>query len=75
MANLPGQARLVGHALGALEDGSRLPWHRVINARGQISGRPDRGDCRIVQRLRLERERVAFDAAGRIELRRFRWRP
>jgi hypothetical protein len=28
-----------------------------------------------VQRLLLARERVRFDAAGRVALERFRWRP
>jgi methylated-DNA-protein-cysteine methyltransferase-like protein len=75
LANLPGQARLVGYALAGLDEGSRLPWHRVVNARGGISLRSDDGPAGIVQRLRLERERVVFDADGRIPLERFRWRP
>ncbi len=72
LANLPGLARLVGYALSALDDESPLPWHRVVNARGQISGRG--GDWSALQRFRLERERVAFDG-GSIDLARFRWRP
>ena len=75
LANLPGQARLVGYALSALEDGSRIPWHRVVNARGAISLRRDGGPMATVQRLRLERERVRFDGQGRIRLEDFRWRP
>jgi len=75
LAGLPGQARLVGYALSALPDGSRVPWHRVINARGEISLRNDGGPAAVVQRLRLERERVRFDAGGRIRLDVFRWRP
>ena len=75
LANLPGQARLVGYALSALEDGSRIPWHRVVNAKGRISLRGDESPMHVVQRLRLERERVVFDARGGIRLDRFRWRP
>ena len=75
IAGLAGQARLVGYALSALDDRSRLPWHRVVNARGEISARRDGGPMHVVQRLRLKRERVRFDAKRRIRLDRFRWRP
>jgi methylated-DNA-protein-cysteine methyltransferase-like protein len=75
LAGLPGQARLVGYALAALGEGSRVPWHRVVNARGRISARRDGGPEAAIQRLRLERERVRFDADGLIPLATFRWRP
>lgn len=75
LANLPGQARLVGYALSALPDGSRVPWHRVVNARGQISARRDGGPMATIQRHLLEKETVRFDARDSIPLGRFRWRP
>jgi methylated-DNA-protein-cysteine methyltransferase-like protein len=75
LAGLAGHARLVGYALSALDEGTRIPWHRVVNARGQISLRSDDSPAAILQRLRLEREKVVFDAQGRIRLERFRWRP
>ena len=75
LASLPGQARLVGYALSALEDGSRIPWHRVVNARGAISPRRDESPMATVQRLRLERERVRFDGQGRVRLDTYRWLP
>jgi methylated-DNA-protein-cysteine methyltransferase-like protein len=75
MAGLPGQARQVGYALSALENGSRIPWHRVVNAQGRISARSDGGPAARVQHVLLERERVRFDSDGRIPLERFRWRP
>ncbi|MEO8431525.1 MAG: MGMT family protein [Acidobacteriota bacterium] len=74
LAGLPGRARQVGYALHALREKSGVPWHRVVNARGEISPRSERG-MDVVQRLRLERERVPFDERGRIPLGRFRWRP
>ena len=74
LAGLAGQARIVGYALAALPQGSRLPWHRVVNAQGGISRRADGPFCQI-QRARLEKERVSFDRRGRISLERFRWRP
>jgi methylated-DNA-protein-cysteine methyltransferase-like protein len=75
LAGLPGQARLVGYALSAVADGSTIPWHRVINAQGQISIRRDGPGAGVAQRLRLEREGVRFDARGRVALDRFGWRP
>lgn len=74
LAGLPRRARLVGHVLGGLPDGVRVPWQRVINADGRISRRehPD-GERR--QRALLEREGVRFSAAGAISWARFGWRP
>ena len=74
LAGLDGQARLVGYALAALVSGSRLPWHRIVNARGRISLRGDGGPEATVQRLLLKREGIGFDATGAIDLARFRWR-
>ena len=75
LAGLGGQARLVGYTLNALAAGSRVPWHRIVNARGRISLRSDGGPEAIVQRRRLEREGVRFDPTGSIDLAAFRWRP
>jgi methylated-DNA-protein-cysteine methyltransferase-like protein len=65
LAGLGGHARQVGYALAALEDDA-VPWHRVINARGEVSPRSDGDDHG--QRTRLEREGVQFDARGRVSL-------
>lgn len=69
-ADLPGRARQVGYALAALPNGSPLPWHRVINARGEVSLD---GRCAEEQRARLEAEGVTFNDAGRVSLARFSW--
>ena len=73
LAGLEGQARQVGYALHDLPAGSGMPWHRVINAKGEISPRT-RGDSHELQRMLLEAEGVELDLAGRIDLKRFRWR-
>jgi len=39
LAGMPGHARQVGYAMHALPSHSTVPWHRVINARGEISRR------------------------------------
>ncbi|MCA1581670.1 MAG: MGMT family protein [Acidobacteria bacterium] len=74
LAGVPRQARLVGYALHALREGSGVPWHRVVNAKGRISARSgDEVPMHVVQRRRLERERVRFDVRGRIPLGRYQW--
>jgi len=74
LAGLGRNARLVGYALHALPRSSLVPWHRVINGKGQISLHPSSG-ADVTQRLLLEREGVAFDAAGRVDLEVFGWKP
>ncbi|HJP60647.1 MAG TPA: MGMT family protein [Gemmatimonadaceae bacterium] len=72
LAGLAGQARLVGYAMHALPTGSKIPWHRVINAKGEIS---IPGESGTRQHRLLEREGVRFDARGRIALSTYQWRP
>jgi methylated-DNA-protein-cysteine methyltransferase-like protein len=74
LAGLGAQPRLVGYALAALPDDTTLPWHRVVNAQGRVSARSEPG-ADSLQRALLERERVRFDARGRLDLERHRWRP
>src|SRR5258706_14442301 len=71
-AGLAGHARQVGYAMHALPDGTVVPWHRVVNARGEISRRRT-GSGALVQRMLLEREGVRFTGRGRIDLERFGW--
>ena len=74
LAGFGGQARLVGYALSALRDGTAVPWHRVINAQGRLSLERDGSSSGTTQRLRLEREGVKVDAAGRVSLALYGWR-
>ena len=62
-------ARVVGYALNRLPEGTSVPWHRVVNARGMISLR---GSAEL-QRTLLEHEGVAFDRSNKINLNKFRW--
>jgi len=73
-AGLSGRARQVGYALAALPDEGDVPWHRVVNARGEVSRRSDPGapEHRLQQVL-LQAEGVDFDARGRIDLERYGW--
>ena len=74
VAGLPRQPRLVGYALSAVSDGRSIPWHRVVNAKGELSPRAHQGSEKL-QRAMLEREGVEFDRRDRISLPRFRWQP
>ncbi len=65
-------ARLVSYILHALSEKHGLPWHRIVNRRGGISLKPGYGY--ELQRVLLEREGVAFDAAGLIDLNKYGWR-
>ncbi len=77
LAGFPRHARQVGYALFALRDNAGndpVPWHRVVNARGEISTRSDPGP-EPLQRVMLEAEGVDFDTFGRIAMKRHQWRP
>ena len=64
-------ARLVGSAMAQVTSDD-VPWQRVVNAKGMISNRGERGMQK--QRQALEAEGVTFDARGGIDLQRFGWR-
>lgn len=59
-------ARLVGAAMAACPDS--VPWHRVVNARGRLSGHATAE--RQCQRLLLEGVEVV---AGQLDLLRVQW--
>ena len=74
LAGIPGHARQVGYALHALDEGTDVPWHRVVNTAGRVSLGDERGGASL-QRALLEAEGIAFDARGRIALDAVRWEP
>ena len=71
IAGLPGYARFVGTTLGKLPRDTRLPWHRVVNAKLAIA---PRGSGRMLeQKRRLRDEDVSFKG-NRVRLEHH-WRP
>jgi methylated-DNA-protein-cysteine methyltransferase-like protein len=74
LAGLRGQARQVGYALHALPSETVVPWHRVVNASGQISRRSQPGG-ELVQQMLLEREGVRLNPRGRVALGQVAWTP
>lgn len=73
LIGLPNGARWVGRQMGRLPPGSRLPWHRVINAQGRSSIPAD--DSGWNRQLRLLMREGVTVVDGRISLRQFRWDP
>jgi methylated-DNA-protein-cysteine methyltransferase-like protein len=74
LAGSPRAARAVGNLMRtSLERGITLPWHRVVNAKGGISGRGDLGRRRE-QKRRLLDEGIEFDGAT-CDLSSYRWDP
>ena len=72
LAGMPAHARFVGRTLANLPRGTRLSWHRVVNAGLRISLREASGG-HLTQRQRLEREGVEF--VGQRVARTCRWQP
>jgi len=73
LAGNPRAARQVVRTLHTASRSARLPWHRVINAQGRVSLKPDQGG--ELQRAMLEKERVRFGLEGAIDLDRYLWKP
>ena len=74
LAGVPRGARQVGYALHALPNGTTVPWHRVVNAKGTISRRTVPGS-ELTQRMLLAEEGVYFDLNNRVDLARYGWKP
>jgi methylated-DNA-protein-cysteine methyltransferase-like protein len=70
-----GCARQVGWALRRLSLPSDVPWHRVVNAKGQISMSLSREGSDWIQRELSITEGIPVDQDGRLPLKRFLWRP
>jgi methylated-DNA-protein-cysteine methyltransferase-like protein len=73
LIGIPRHARQVGYALNALND-NHVPWHRVINAKGEISRRSN-PDYENLQRILLEEEGIIFGIDSRISLAKYCWNP
>ena len=72
LAGIDGHARQIGYALHALPGSLEVPWHRVVNAKGEVSPRTT-NDSHELQRHLLEAEGVKFDKHGRVDLKKYRW--
>ncbi len=65
-AGLTGYARYVGYLLRSLPEGTRIPWHRVVNSQGSLSfpaGSPGFEE----QARRLRNEGVTISSRGKVQ--------
>ncbi|SEK74772.1 methylated-DNA-protein-cysteine methyltransferase related protein [Paenibacillus sp. cl141a] len=73
LAGSPRGARQVVRILHTLSHIHKLPWHRVINAKGEIAIQDD--ESRLMQELYLQDEGVAVNHKGIIDLEKYRYDP
>ena len=73
LAGNPFAARQVVWVLHSCSETDRLPWHRIVNAGGRISLKPNAGYEQ--QKKMLEDEGLRFDRCGRIDFKRYLWEP
>ncbi|RID86526.1 MGMT family protein [Peribacillus asahii] len=72
LAGSPRGARQVVRILHSSSHKYELPWHRVINAKGEISIKNE--EVRFVQKMKLEQEGVQIQN-DKIDLAKYRYHP
>ncbi|MDQ1000268.1 methylated-DNA-protein-cysteine methyltransferase-like protein [Neobacillus niacini] len=72
-AGSPRAARQVVRALHSMSRKHRLPWHRVVNAKGQIALQDD--ESYHEQLFSLESEGVQVGLNGTIDLGKYQYHP
>ncbi|MCM3493236.1 MGMT family protein [Paenibacillus lactis] len=73
LAGSPRGARQVVRILHSLSRIHKLPWHRVVNAKGEIAIQND--ESRMMQELYLQGEGVSVNHRGMIDLDKYRYVP
>ncbi len=66
---MPHGARVVGWAMRSCPEG--IPWHRVVNSRGEMGVRDPTGSQ--LQRSLLAEEGIEFGLGGKIDLKIYSW--
>lgn len=66
-------SRQVVRILHALSEAHGLPWHRVVNAKGEIAIKDD--EARFMQKLYLENEGIEIDDDNIVDLECYRFIP
>ncbi|MCM3041834.1 MGMT family protein [Paenibacillus motobuensis] len=72
-AGSPRAARQVVRILHSMSRKYQLPWHRVVNSRGEIALQDDEGAS--LQRMLLEAEGVYIGLGGGIDLQQYQHQP
>ncbi|MED1862318.1 MGMT family protein [Fictibacillus nanhaiensis] len=71
VAGNPRSARQVVRILHSMSKKYNLPWHRVINAKGEIGIQDE--EMFFTQKSRLESEGVKFKGKNRIDIEAYRY--
>lgn len=69
LCGFPCHARFVGRSMKYLSEGTRLPWHRVVNSQGKLAFDLD-SPAWLQQKALLEEEGVLF-VHGKVNLKQF----
>ena len=72
LAGNPAGARQVVWCLHSSSKKQKLPWHRIINTKGQISLPIGKGFT--TQKNKLKDEGIEVSDLGRIALKKFQWK-
>ncbi|QOY34962.1 MGMT family protein [Anaerobacillus isosaccharinicus] len=73
LAGSPRAARQVVRILHSMSKKYQLPWHRVINAKGQIGLQNDESYNDQIMNLEIEGVEVALN--GNVDLEKYQWQP
>ncbi|WP_028784445.1 MGMT family protein [Thalassobacillus devorans] len=73
LAGSPRGARQVARVLHSLSRKYKLPWHRVVNSKGQIAIRDE--EAAEEQRIRLESEEVRVEKERYVDLKVYQYHP
>ena len=72
-AGSPRSARQVARILHGMSEKQGIPWHRIVNAKGEIAIKD--GEGRFTQKLLLEEEGLCFEEEGKVSLSRYQHFP
>ncbi|AWD68128.1 MULTISPECIES: MGMT family protein [Priestia] len=73
LAGSPRGARQVVRVLHSMSKKHNLPWHRVINSKGEIGFKDE--EMHVVQKLSLEAEGILVSSDGRLDLKVYLYEP
>ncbi|RSK34297.1 MGMT family protein [Bhargavaea beijingensis] len=73
LAGNPGGARHVSRILHSMSRKHGIPWHRIVNAKGEIV--ISDGEAAFEQEERLREEGVPVIGGKRVDMERYRWHP
>ncbi len=71
LAGHPNGARQVVRILSSMSDKHNLPWHRIINSKGELPQLSSEMFAEQIELLRKEKVKVSVD--GRIDLKKYLW--